>query len=98
MRMAEPALTRSLGPAFLFVFNPTSPRRQAAERNPRTRHRYRMRLWRIGGYRPAKRTAAIVTGVHDPRIPAAALSLSLTGALMILFGVPHGPSRGPTRF
>lgn len=39
---------------------------------------------------------ATVTGVHDPRIVAAAVSLAATGAFMILFNVVHPPAAATT--
>jgi len=97
MLCKTPFIFPSLGPtAFLFFFNPTSP--AASPRNAVVGHAigiacgYGALL--VTGLENAPPT--IVTGVHDPRILAAALSLSATGALMILLGVPHAPAGATT--
>jgi len=87
----------SLGPtAFVFFFNPTSP--AASPRNAVVGHAIGIlcgygALWLTGlRYAPP----AIVMGVGDPRIIAAAVSLAATGAIMILFNVAHPPAAATT--
>ena len=92
-----PFIFPSLGPtAFMFFFNPRSP--SATPRNAVLGHAVGI----VCGYGALLITGlqsappATVTGVHDPRVLAAALSLSATGALMILFVVPHPPAGATT--
>ena len=87
----------SLGPtAFMFFFNPTSP--AASPRSAVLGHAIGIicgygALWLTGlQYAPP----TIVMGVNDPRIIAAAVSLAVTGAFMILLNVVHPPAAATT--
>jgi len=87
----------SLGPtAFMFFFNPTSP--AASPRSAVLGHAIGIMcgygaLWMTGlQYAPP----TIVMGVNDPRIIAAAVSLAVTGAFMILLNVVHPPAAATT--
>lgn len=87
----------SLGPtAFMVFFNPSSP--AASPRSAVLGHAIGIlcgygALWMTGLVDAAPAT---VTGVHDPRIVAAAVSLAATGAFMILFNVVHPPAAATT--
>ena len=87
----------SLGPtAFMFFSNPTSP--AASPRSAVLGHAIGIlcgygALW-LTGLQHAPPT--IITGVDDPRIIAAAVSLAVTGAFMILFNVAHPPAAATT--
>mgnify|MGYP001161961236 FL=1 len=87
----------SLGPtAFMVFFNPSSP--AASPRSAVLGHAIGIlcgygALWLTGLVDAAPAT---VTGVHDPRIVAAAVSLATTGAFMILFDVVHPPAAATT--
>jgi CBS domain-containing membrane protein len=92
-----PFIFPSLGPtAFLFFFTPTLP--TASPRNTIYGHAIGI----LCGYGAllvcglTQTPPAIQVGVDGPRILAAALSLSLTGALMILFKAPHPPAGATT--
>jgi CBS domain-containing membrane protein len=92
-----PFIFPSLGPtAFLFFFTPTLP--AASPRNTIYGHAIGIicgygALWLCG---LADTPAAIQVGVDGSRILATALSLSLTGAFMILFKSPHPPAGATT--
>lgn len=87
----------SLGPtAFMVFFTPASA--AASPRNAILGHAIGIlcgygALWLTGLVDAAPAT---VTGVHDPRIVAAAVSLATTGAFMILFDVVHPPAAATT--
>jgi len=87
----------SLGPtAFMVFFNPASA--ESSPRNAILGHAIGIlcgygALWVTGLVDAAPAT---VSGVHDPRIVAAAVSLATTGAFMILFGVVHPPAAATT--
>src|SRR5499425_2784359 len=87
----------SLGPtAFMLFFNPTST--AASPRNVVLGHAIGIlcgygALWLTGLQHAAPAT---VTGVDDPRIIAAAVSLAVTGAFMILLNVVHPPAAATT--
>jgi len=87
----------SLGPtAFMLFFNPTST--AASPRNVVLGHAIGIlcgygALWLTGLQHAAPAT---VTGVDDPRIIAAAVSLAATGGFMILFNVVHPPAAATT--
>lgn len=92
-----PFVFPSLGPtAFLFFFSPTSP--AASPRNTIYGHAIGIGC----GYAALLATgltdapAALTIGVDLPRVLAAALSLSLTGCLMILFKAAHPPAGATT--
>lgn len=92
-----PFVFPSLGPtAFLFFFSPTSP--SASPRNTLYGHAIGIAC----GYAALLVTGlehappALATGVDIGRVLAAALSLSLTGALMILFKAAHPPAGATT--
>jgi CBS domain-containing membrane protein len=92
-----PFIFPSLGPtAFLFFFSPTSP--SASPRHTIYGHAIGIvcgyaALWATG---LAHAPAALTIGVDLPRVIAAALSLSLTGCLMILFKAAHPPAGATT--
>ena len=92
-----PFIFPSLGPtAFLFFSSPTSP--TASPRHTIYGHAIGIAcgyaaLW-ITGLTDAP--PALAVGVDLPRILAAALSLSLTGCLMILFKAAHPPAGATT--
>jgi CBS domain-containing membrane protein len=97
MICGTPFVFPSLGPtAFMFFFNPHSP--ASTPRNALVGHAIGI----VCGYGALLVTGlqnappTIVSGVHDPRILAAALSLSTTGALMILLRAPHPPAGATT--
>ncbi len=87
----------SLGPtAFMVFFNPTST--ASSPRNAVIGHAIGIlcgygALWLTGLQHAAPAT---VTGVHDPRVIAAAVSLAATGAFMILFNTVHPPAAATT--
>ena len=92
-----PFVFPSLGPtAFLFFFSPTSP--TASPRHTLFGHAIGIAcgygaLWMTGLEHAAP---ALATGVDLHRVLAAALSLSLTGSLMILFKAAHPPAGATT--
>ena len=92
-----PFVFPSLGPtAFLFFFSPTLP--TASPRNTIYGHAIGIvcgyaALWATG---LTDAPPALAIGVDIPRVLAAALSLSLTGCLMILFKAPHPPAGATT--
>ena len=92
-----PFVFPSLGPtAFLFFFSPTSP--TASPRHTLLGHAIGIAcgygaLWITGLENAAP---ALATGVDLHRVLAAALSLSLTGSLMILFKAAHPPAGATT--
>jgi CBS-domain-containing membrane protein len=93
----SPFVFPSLGPtAYLFFFSPLSE--VSSPRNTILGHAIGL----ICGYSAFALTVAssppfgIHPGVHGPRVLAAALSLSATGALMALFQVSHPPAGATT--
>jgi CBS domain-containing membrane protein len=92
-----PFVFPSLGPtAFLFFFTPTSP--TATPRHAIYGHAIGIAcgwgaLWICG---LAHAPPTIIAGVSGPRIMAAALSLALTGALMIILKAAHPPAGATT--
>lgn len=97
MICGTPFVFPSLGPtAFMFFFNPHAP--AATPRNAVIGHAIGI----VCGYGALLVTGlqnappTIISGVHDPRILAAALSLSTTGAWMILLRAPHPPAGATT--
>jgi CBS domain-containing membrane protein len=93
----SPFVFPSLGPtAFLFFYTPTAP--PASPRNTICGHLIgALAGWgslAIFGLTTAP--PALATGVVWPRVGAAALSLSLTGAMMVLCKVPHPPAGATT--
>jgi len=92
-----PFVFPSLGPtAFLFFFSPTSP--TASPRHTIYGHAIGIAcgygaLW-VNGLTEAP--PALATGVDFHRVLAAALSLSLTGSLMILLKAAHPPAGATT--
>lgn len=97
MFSGTPFIFPSLGPtAFLLFFTPTSP--TASPRNTLFGHAIGIlsgygALWVCGlAYAPS----ALATGVDPHRVLAAALSLALTGALMILLRCSHPPAGATT--
>ena len=93
----SPFVFPSLGPtAYLFFFSPLAE--ASSPRNTILGHAIGL----ICGYGAFALTVAssppfgLHTGVHGPRVLAAALSLSATGALMALFRVSHPPAGATT--
>lgn len=92
-----PFVFPSLGPtAFLFFFTPTSP--TASPRHTVYGHAIGIAcgygaLWLTG---LTHAPPALAAGVDLPRVLAAALSLSFTGALMILLRAAHPPAGATT--
>lgn len=93
----SPFVFPSLGPtAFLFFYTPTAP--PASPRNTIFGHL----IGALAGWASlaifglAAAPPALATGVVWPRVGAAALSLSLTGGLMVLCKVPHPPAGATT--
>ncbi len=93
----SPFVFPSLGPtAYLFFFSPLAE--ASSPRNTILGHA----LGLICGYAAFALTTASTqpfamhAGVHGPRVLAAALSLSATGALMALFRVSHPPAGATT--
>ena len=93
----SPFVFPSLGPtAYLFFFSPLAE--ASSPRNTILGHAIGL----ICGYAAFALTVAssppfgLHPGVHGPRVLAAALSLSATGALMALFRVSHPPAGATT--
>jgi CBS domain-containing membrane protein len=93
----SPFVFPSLGPtAYLFFFSPLAE--TSSPRNAILGHAIGL----ICGYAAFVLTTAssppfgMHAGVHGPRVLAAALSLSATGALMVLFRVSHPPAGATT--
>jgi CBS-domain-containing membrane protein len=93
----SPFVFPSLGPtAYLFFFTPMA--KGASPRNAILGHLIGL----ICGYAAFTLTAAsgqpssMHGGIHAPTVLAAALSLSATGALMVLFKVSHPPAGATT--
>jgi CBS domain-containing membrane protein len=97
MLLKTPFVFPSLGPtAFLFFTTPTLP--TASPRNTIYGHAIGivcgyLALWLFG---LTETPPALQVGIDLPRIMAAALSLSLTGALMILLKTAHPPAGATT--
>lgn len=97
MVTGAPFVFPSLGPtAFLFFFSPTSP--SASPRHTMYGHAIGIAcgyaaLWATGLLHAGP---ALATGVDLARVLAAALSLSLTGSLMILLKAAHPPAGATT--
>lgn len=93
----SPFIFPSLGPtAFLFFYTPTAP--VSSPRNTIFGHLIGAlagwgSLWLFGLTNAAP---ALAAGVVWPRVGAAALSLGLTGGLMVLCKVPHPPAGATT--
>lgn len=97
MVTGAPFVFPSLGPtAFLFFFAPTSP--TASPRHALLGHAIGIAC----GWGSLVATGllhagpALTTGVDGPRVLAAALSLALTGAVMILLRAAHPPAGATT--
>jgi CBS-domain-containing membrane protein len=93
----SPFVFPSLGPtAYLFFFSPKSE--ASSPRNAILGHAIGL----ISGYAAFTLTvvsgqpASMHGGIHAPTVFAAALSLSTTGALMVLFKVSHPPAGATT--
>ena len=93
----SPFVFPSLGPtAYLFFFSPLAE--ASSPRNTILGHAIGL----ICGYAAFALTAAYIPpfathgGIHGPRVLAAALSLSATGALMALLKVSHPPAGATT--
>jgi len=93
----SPFIFPSLGPtAFLFFYTPTAP--AATPRNTLLGHGIGV----LAGYLALALTGltaagpALTTGMTWPRVLAAALSLGLTSALMMLLHAPHPPAGATT--
>ena len=94
---SSPFIFPSLGPtAFLFFYTPTAP--AATPRNTLLGHGIGV----LAGYLALALTGltaagpALTSGVTWPRVLAAALSLGLTSALMMLLHAPHPPAGATT--
>jgi len=93
----SPFVFPSLGPtAFLFFYTPRAP--ASSPRNTMCGHLIgalagwgSLAIFGLTGAPPA-----LATGVVWPRVGAAALSLSITGGLMVLCKVPHPPAGATT--
>jgi CBS-domain-containing membrane protein len=93
----QPFIFPSLGPtAFLFFYTPLAP--PASPRNAFYGHLIgaaagygSLLLFGLQNVGPA-----LVTGVTGPRVAAAALSLGLTSAVMVLARAPHPPAGATT--
>ena len=93
----SPFVFPSLGPtAFLFFYTPTAP--PASPRNTICGHLIgALAGWgSLAIFGLASAPPALATGVVWPRVGAAALSLSITGGLMVLCKVPHPPAGATT--
>lgn len=93
----SPFIFPSLGPtAFLFFYTPTAP--PASPRNTVIGHL----IGALAGWASlalfglTAAPPALAAGVVWPRVGAAALSLGLTGGLMVLCKVPHPPAGATT--
>lgn len=93
----SPFVFPSLGPtAYLFFFSPVAE--TSSSRNAIVGHAIGL----VCGYAAFAVTTAssppfaMLPGVHGPRVLAAALSLSATGALMVLLRVSHPPAGATT--
>jgi CBS domain-containing membrane protein len=93
----SPFVFPSLGPtAFLFFYTPTAP--PASPRNTICGHL----IGALAGWASlaifglTSAPPALATGVVWSRVGAAALSLSITGGLMVLCKVPHPPAGATT--
>jgi CBS-domain-containing membrane protein len=97
MLTRTPFVFPSLGPtAFLFFFTPTLP--TASPRNTIYGHALGIACGYVALLACGLTHAppVILAGVDFARVLAAALSLSLTGALMILLKAPHPPAGATT--
>ena len=94
----SPFVFPSLGPtAYLFFFSPAGGSLQPTQYHPGPRYRTHLRLRCLRAYDGSSSPPfGMHAGVHGPRILAAALSLSATGALMALFRVSHPPAGATT--
>lgn len=93
----SPFVFPSLGPtAFLFFYTPTAP--PASPRNTIFGHLIgALAGWAsLAIFSLTAAPPALAAGVVWPRVGAAALSLSLTGGLMVLCKVPHPPAGATT--
>lgn len=93
----SPFVFPSLGPtAYLFFFTPmaeaSSPRNTIFGHAIGLACGYAAFMFTVFSGHPA----SVHSGVHGPTVLAAALSLSLTGALMVLFKVSHPPAGATT--
>ncbi len=93
----SPFVFPSLGPtAYLFFFSPLAE--TSSPRNAILGHAIGL----VCGYAafaltiPSSSFLALHSGLHGSRVLAAALSLSATGALMVLFRVSHPPAGATT--
>jgi CBS domain-containing membrane protein len=92
-----PFIFPSLGPtAFLFFYTPTAP--AASPRNTLIGHA----VGALAGWLSlvlfglTRAGPALAVGVTEPRVLAAALSLGLTGGVMVLLRSPHPPAGATT--
>jgi CBS domain-containing membrane protein len=95
--MQVPLVFPSLGPtAFMVFFSPRSP--ASSPRNSLSGHAIGilcgyMSLWIFG---LVDAPSALAEGVNWPRVLAAALSLALTGVIMVFLNVEHPPAAATT--
>ena len=79
----------------LLLFAPSGSL-QSTQYHPGARSWTHLRLRRLRAYDGNRPPFGMHAGVYGPRILAAALSLSATGALMVLFRVSHPPAGATT--
>jgi CBS domain-containing membrane protein len=91
----SPFVFPSLGPtAYLFFFSPLAE--ASSPRNTILGHAIGLICGYVAFALTMTPAFAIHTGAHGQGVLAAALSLSATGALMVLFGVSHPPAGATT--
>ena len=91
----SPFVFPSLGPtAYLYFFSPLAE--ASSPRNAILSHAIGLTCGYVAIAVTAGPASAMHGSVHSPRLLAAALSLSATGALMVLFRVSHPPAGATT--
>ena len=91
----SPFVFPSLGPtAYLYFFSPLAE--ASSPRNAILSHAIGLTCGYAAIAVTAGPASAMYGSVHSPRLLAAALSLSATGALMVLFRVSHPPAGATT--
>ena len=93
----NPFVFPSLGPtAYLLFFTPLGKTWSPRSSTLGPRYRANLRLCGVCCYRRGSATDRGAPGIFWPRILAAALSLSATGAFMVLLDVSHPPAGATT--